>query len=294
MSKTLVLFVFHIFNDRCKKFIDTCIFNDPNVDFIIISNNKNARFQAPSYVKKMFRNNIGYDFGGWSDALLKDNLYQNYDNFIFVNSSVIGPFLRSEFKGKWIDMYLNGLKGDVKLFGTMINTMGNPRKKAHVQSYIFAVNKETLQYLIDEGIFSNTKYVKTFNDAIKEKEILMSRKIIDKGWNIGSLFPLYNGVDFRFKTKAPENYNIKFQDDVMYNKYFGYLWTEYDLVFLKGNRGIKFAKPVKEGYRKHRVCKYNILYILILLVSVLLFLRYRNYLLLLLTAIMLVLLIILN
>ena len=294
MSKTLVLFVFHIFNDRCKKFIDTCIYEDPNVDFIIISNDKNARFQCPSYVKKIFRDNIGYDFGGWSDALLQDNLYQNYDNFIFINSSVIGPFLRPEFKGKWTDIYLNGLKGDVKLFGTMINTMRNPLKKAHVQSYVFAMNKDTLQYLIDEGIFSNTNYVKTFNDAINDKEILMSRKIIDKGWNIGSLFPLYKGVDFTFKTKSPENYNIKFQDDIMNDNYFGYLWTEYDLVFVKGNRGIKFAKPIKEGYRKNRVCKYNILYISILLISILLFIRCRNYLFLLLIALMFISLIILN
>lgn len=294
MSKTLVLFVFHIFNDRCKKFIDKCIFKDPNVDFIIISNNKNARFQCPSYVKKMFRNNIGYDFGGWSDALLYNNLYQNYDNFIFINSSVIGPFLRPDFKGKWTDIYLNGLKGDVKLFGTMINTMRDPRKKAHVQSYVFAVNKDTLQYLIDEGIFSNTKYVKNFNEAVNQKEILMSRKIIDKGWNIGSLFPLYNEVDFRFRTKAPENYNIKFQDDVMYDSYYGYLWTEYDLVFVKGNRGIKFVKPIKEGYTKKPVCKYNILYISILLISILLFLKCRNYLFLVLIAVMFVSFIILN
>jgi len=46
-----------------------------------------------------------YDFGGWSDALLTDNLYQGYDNFIFVNSSVLGTFLPS-YKGKWTDIYI--------------------------------------------------------------------------------------------------------------------------------------------------------------------------------------------
>lgn len=298
MSKTLVLFVFHIFNDRCQNFIDNCIFEDPNVDFIIISNDKNARFHSPSYVKKIFRNNVGYDFGGWSDALLENNLYKNYNNFIFINSSVIGPFLRPDFQGKWTDIYLAGLKGDVKLFGTMINTMENPRKKAHVQSYVFAMDRETLEYLIEVGIFSNTKYVKTFKEAIDQKEILMSRKIIEKGWNIGSLYPLYKGVDFTFKTKDPENYNIKFQDDLMYDKYFGYLWTEYDLVFVKGNRGLKFAKPTKEGYRKHKRNKYkylyNILFMTILFMSIILFFGCRNYIFLLVTIIMLILLIILN
>ena len=42
-------------------------------------------------LKGVKRNNIGYDFGGWSNALLTNDLYKNYDNFIFANSSVIGP-----------------------------------------------------------------------------------------------------------------------------------------------------------------------------------------------------------
>jgi hypothetical protein len=244
MSKTLVLYVFHIFNERCQNFIDKCIFKDPNVDFIMISNNKNIHFDTPLYVKKFFRDNIGYDFGGWSDALLTNNLYEKYNHFIFVNSSIIGPFLRDDFKGKWTDIYLNGLKGDIKLFGTAINTMGDPKELSHVQSYIFAVHIDSLKYLIDEDIFSITNYAKSFDETIKYKEVLMSRKIIEKGWNIGSLFLLYQDVDFRFKTKQPKNYNIKFLDDIMYDKYFGYAWTEYQLVFVKGNRDLKFATPV--------------------------------------------------
>ena len=280
MSKTLVLFVFHVFNERCENFINNCIFKDPNVDFIIISNDKNARFNAPPYVKKLFRDNIGYDFGGWSDALLKDDLYKGYSNFIFINSSVIGPFLRPDFKGKWTDIYLNGLQGNVKLFGTAINAMGDPLKKAHVQSYVFALDRETLEYLISEGIFSNTKYVKSFKEAIDQKEILMSRKVIERGWNIGSLFPLYEGVDFTFRTKKPENYNIKFQDDIMMGHYFGSLWTDQQLVFVKGNRDLKFAKPVNEGYSSksnwlfNYNFVYNFLYIVFLVICIVVFLRY--------------------
>jgi len=59
---------------------------------MVISNDKTIPFKVPTYVKTMHRDNIGYDFGGWSDALLTDNLYEGYDNFIFVNSSVLGPF----------------------------------------------------------------------------------------------------------------------------------------------------------------------------------------------------------
>ena len=236
MNKLLVLYVFHIYNSRVKHFIENCIFYDENVDFIIISNDKNNKIQAPHYVKTLFRDNIGYDFGGWSDALLKENLYENYDNFIFVNSSVIGPFIPSHCKEKWTDIYINGLKNNVKLFGSTINTCGDPLNKSHVQSYIFAMDKTTLKYLIHCKIFSITNYAKTFGDAIWGKEVLMSRKIIENKWNIGSLLPYYKDVDFTFISKKPSEYNMEFLDDVMYPRFKDTLWNIYDIVFIKGNR----------------------------------------------------------
>ena len=236
MTKTLVLYIYHKINKRVIDFIDNCIFYDENTDFIIISNNKKNNIKVPKYVKKLFRHNIGYDFGGWSEALLADDLYKAYDNFIFVNSSVIGPFIPSYYKGKWTDIYIGGLTNNVKLFGSTINTCEDPINRSHVQSYIFAMDKNTLKYLIAHEIFSITNYANTFDDAIEQKEVLMSRKIIENGWNIGSLLTYYNNVDFTFRQKRPEDYNIIFLDDVMYNKYQNYIWDKYELVFIKGNR----------------------------------------------------------
>ena len=234
MGKTLVLYVFHIFHDRVQQFIDKAIFYDENVDFIMISN-ANEDFNAPPYVKKYLRQNVGYDFGGWSDALFHENLYQKYDNFIFVNSSVVGPFIPSYYKGRWTDIYLGGLQNNVKLFGTTINTMYNPRENAHVQSYIYAMDKETLDFLISHGIFSNKNYAVDLYDAVLHREIMMSRLILRNGWNIGSLLPYYENVDFTFKTKRPEEYK-PFLDDVMFKQYHNKMWSEYQLVFVKGNR----------------------------------------------------------
>ena len=183
--KTLVLYVFSEFNNRVTNFIDKCIFFDINVDFIIISNNtEKINYNIPSYVNILYRDNIGYDFGGWSDALLQNNLYKNYDNFIFANSSIIGPFIPSYCKEKWTDIYVNMLKDNVKLFGSTINSCGDIINISHVQSYIFTMDKTTLEYLINCEIFS-TKYENTFNSLIINKEKLMSRKIIENGWNIG-------------------------------------------------------------------------------------------------------------
>ena len=239
LKKTLVLYVFHEYNNRVEHFFKYCLFNDPNVDFIIISNNKNFKINnLPANVRFLARDNIGYDFGGWSDALLINELYKNYDYFIFVNSSVIGPFMNSD--EKWTDIYINGLKKDnIKLFGSTINSCRDPYNLSTVQSYIFSMDRVTLEYLIKCEIFSMTNYAKTFNDAIWLKEVQMSRKIIENDWNIGSLMNYYKDVDFRFKTKKPEDYNIKFLDDVINDRdYKNRVWSLYEVVFIKGNRGL--------------------------------------------------------
>jgi lipopolysaccharide biosynthesis protein len=234
--KTLVLYVFHELNERVNHFIKNCIFYDKNVDFIVICNNKSIEFTVPQYVTKFMRDNEGFDFGAWSDALLTKQKYKSYDYFIFANSSIIGPFLKPNFKQKWTDIYINGLQKNIKLFGSTINTIKDPINKSHVQSYIFSMNKTTLIYLIKCGIFSNTHYETEFDELILNKEILMSRKIIEKKWNIGSLFKNYKNVDFTFSKKKPEKYNIDFLDDIMKPRFFNNLWNKYDLVFIKGNR----------------------------------------------------------
>ena len=196
MAKTAVLYVFHEINDRVKHFVRSCTFESPDVDFYIIANSLNIKFELPSHIKTMNRANVGYDFGGWSECLLTDNMYKKYDNFIFANSSIIGPFLR---EGRWTDVYINGLKDNVKLFGSTINTMNEPLEKAHVQSYIFSMDREALEYLITCDIFSITNYAGSYADAITKKEILMSRKIVENGWNIGCLMKYYENIDFTFK-----------------------------------------------------------------------------------------------
>ena len=98
------------------------------------------------------------------------------------------------------------------------------------------MDKTTLEYLIKCEIFSMTNYAKTFADAINIKEILMSRKIIENKWNIGSLLSCYKNVDFTFTDKKPHDYKFRFLGDIMFPQFRNSLWNEHDLVFIKGNR----------------------------------------------------------
>jgi hypothetical protein len=246
MVKLLVLFVFHQYTDRVKHFLTHSIFYDVNVDFLIICNDKNINIDDEIIhynVSVFYRDNIGYDFGGWSDGLLTNNLYQNYTHFIFVNSSALGPYLRPDYKGKWTDIYVENLKDNIKLFGSTINANHQHKTKdedpkvsgAHVQSYIFSMDIITLYYLIHRGIFTMTDYVSWWGTAVI-REIYMSRCLIEHGWNIGSLLKVYQGVDFTFRDKTAHDYEISFTDDFMYDEYENIIWNKYDLVFIKGNR----------------------------------------------------------
>lgn len=244
-NKTLVLYVFHKFNDRVEHFIKHAIFDAPNVNFVIMCNDPtfDIKSKVPPGVKTFNRENKGYDFGGWSDLLLKHRLAfePSYDTYLFVNSSVIGPFMGEHADEQWTDIFRKGLNEDVKLFGVTINCCQKPLTFAHVQSYLFAMSKQTVHDLIKDGLFSE-KYVNNFLEAILDKEVRMSRLIIERGGNIGSTHRYYGGVDFRFKYKMPQDYNIDFLGDIMYPKHQNKLWTSDELVFIKGNRK---AEPVK-------------------------------------------------
>jgi hypothetical protein len=241
--KTLVLYVFHELNDRVNSFIKNAIFLDPDIDFLVINNASEKEPILPDHVMYFKCENTGFDFGAWSKGLLYNDLYKDYTTFIFVNSSVSGPYLPSYYEGRWTDIYLNGLTDSVKLFGSTINTgsltvLSDVERLSHVQTYIFALNCETLSFLISKDIFSLTNFSKTFQEAIVNKEIRMSRLIIENGWNIGCLMTYYKGVDFRFLASKPSDYKPFLVGDPLVSKNFSdKLFNNfYELVFIKGNR----------------------------------------------------------
>lgn len=251
--RTLVLYVFHEYNERVDYFINNAIFKDEGIDFVVICNDPILTFNVPDYVGILRRNNHGHDFGGWSHALFHHDIYKTYDNFIFVNSSVMGPYVPTEYKGRWTDLYLNGLKDGVKLFGSTINCQFFMRQDiplelhpivfSHLQSYIFCMDRETVEFLIQSDVFSIANHSDIFLKTIENKEVGMSRKIIENGWNIGCMMTRYQGVDFRFIYKKPDDYGIQFLGDIMFPEYVNKAFTPEELVFIKGNRCPHVSPP---------------------------------------------------
>jgi len=238
----LVIYTFFEAGPLPEAFIEKAIFKDEYVDFLVVYNHPSEKipYKLPKYVKKLYRKNLGFDFGAWSYGLEHDQNYEKYDYFIFANASVEGPFVpANSFFKKWTDYYVNGIKENIHLFGSTINcadlsTQIHPSTLAHVQSYVFCLDRKAVKYLRECKIFDTENFMKDKVDTIIQKEIAMSRKIIEKGWNIGCLHKYYRGINFIDLSQNPTPF--QYLGDAMTISSRNVLWTPEELIFVKGNR----------------------------------------------------------
>jgi len=240
--RVAILYIFHNYNEHVRFFLRHGIIKNPMYEyFFIYQGSDDIAFPYPL----LRRENIGYDFGGWSaqlfatgadDKLVKDS----FDYFIFVNSSITGPFLPTYCKQQlqeWPMLFINLLNNtDVLLSGITINCdkwIYQGDLPAHVQSMLFCVNNDTLQYLIEHEIFHPTKFITDKNQLICDCEVRMSDLIFQKGGNIACLMKIYQNVDFR-NGKIP----IKSGDPWYNNGMLGDSLHPYETIFFKNNRGV--------------------------------------------------------
>ena len=187
------------------------------------------------------RENIGFDFGGWSVGLLENDFYKNYDKFLFINSSVVGPFIPPYFDKPWPELITSGLKGNIKLYGSTINNYDEYGrfqlgKSHHVQSFAFSLDKKGLDVCMHKNIFSLTIFQDSFINTVINCELGLSRVILEAGYNIGCCMKRYENTDFLNLQKYTRDH---FAGDGMYNdSYTCFGLHPYETIFIKSNRGI--------------------------------------------------------
>lgn len=161
---------------------------------------KQARW--PVRVTVMYRKNFGMDFGAYNTSLTWSEKRQrrDYKYFVFINSSLRGPFLP-----KWVppqfhftDVLLNFLRHDtrVKLAGSYISCLpsSEPIAGPVLESLFFAVDNEALDWLIQDGIFVPHK--EKAQTALNS-EYGLARSITRRGARMESLNMAYaSGLDW--------------------------------------------------------------------------------------------------
>ena len=216
-------------------------------DFVLIINGKcSLPLPERRNLLILYRENVGYDFGAWSYGL-KHIDCNDYQYFIFVNTSVRGPYPYLGSKDAWQLHFLRMIRGNVKLVGTticictmhlpMVEAMGYTKPYNHVQSQVFAMDRECLGYLKERIFQADVEDIPKFMDLVQLKELGMSQLVLKRGWNIDCLLPMYRGLDY-LNTKEDINPTSDAGNSYLRGAYFGGTIQPEEVVFIKTNRGL--------------------------------------------------------
>lgn len=214
----------------------------PSVDYIFVLNgNSTIKYPTAPNITIMHRENKGYDFGAWGDALRSTR--RQYRHYIFVNTSIRGPY-NERVGSDWTKPFIDLIQGDVKLVGLTINILTrafgglSPSKvHPHVQSMVFVTDRNGKDLLVDRGIFDPVPEHYTFTDLIVNREVGMSTAILQNGWNISCLAKKYQDQDYRTIQNNINNSSESYGGDPFFpGAYFGETLDKYDILFYKTER----------------------------------------------------------
>jgi hypothetical protein len=245
-NKYVCLYCYYEKNDNYKEnfifFLENAILD--NIDYyIIINGNCSLDIPQKTNIIVVYRENTYYDFGGWSYCI-NNHIKKKYDYYIFLNTSVRGPYL-NDLNTNWLNEYLKLFNNDdVKLVGSSINMYSGSWlynklvKKfnhtgpfTHIQSMFFILNSEGYEYVKDYNFF-NENY-NNFNDVVAYKEIGLSQLILKNNWNINCILSKYRNHDYRI---LKTNINTTGDDPYYVGSYFGDTIDKYEVIFFKNNR----------------------------------------------------------
>jgi hypothetical protein len=237
MSKKKILITYVFFESKkslinINFFIKNGVFHNNNVqyNFIIKGNKCSVKFPDYKNIKVYKMKNEGYDFGGYSYSIQTINK-NTFDYYIFLNDTVIGPFIpRYNSKYIWYEYFISLISDKVKLVGPTINRRQYNNISEHVQSMAFGTDNIGLELLIENNVFNLKNNIKVYKNKgkwefIMNFEVGMSGIIIKNGYEICSFM-------------QSDNYHkkLKHGDIHLTNKYFSINLNPVEIMFIKNNR----------------------------------------------------------
>jgi hypothetical protein len=236
------------YKENFKRFLKNIRYTNKIDYYIILNGECTCSADIPSFpsVRVFFRENKGFDFGGWSYGV--NRLVKEYDYYFFINTSVSGPYGYDD--ERWVDAFIQLFSENIKLVGTSINVLpvssieeydlekiyGHPAPFSHVQSMFFAIDNEYKKYLDSVGFFEEEQYNKMDADGIVvHAELGLSQLAFKNGWNINCILSEYRGRDYLTIKEDPNE--TSYNGDPYYpNRYFGKTIQPEEVIFFKSWR----------------------------------------------------------
>jgi hypothetical protein len=253
MSKSLI--IFHYF-EKDASYRDNFLhflaygYSSDNDYIFIISGSHTLDLPIAENISYLFTENHNNDFGGYCHLINNGVNISKYDFFFFVNSSVRGPFLLFREHKHWTEYFIEQLDPEVGIVGSTINihSSSSPYSEAyfkkyggiglcsHVQTTSYLLPRKSLLFLIDQGFYA-LQGILNKDEIILEYELKLSQLLKERGWNLKSLLPEYNQIDFR-KKHFDVNPTSFYGDLLFKSRYFGRTVHPYEVIFIKTNRDL--------------------------------------------------------
>ena len=236
-----------VYRDNLTFFLSTGVHAEADY-YVVISGECSLSLPSFDNVKYIYADNINNDFGGYA-TYVKNHFTDYYDFYIFINSSVRGPFTPPYLARSWSEIFTSKLKDDVHLVGASVNILPdrsdfkNQYKEmfssectgSHVQTTSYALTREAMKHLIDIGFYKTEEAYKKF-EVILAYELRLSNEITRNGWSFDSILPVYNSINCYSSEVMFKNKTAKEGDVLWRSAFFGRSLSPLEVVFVKTNR----------------------------------------------------------
>lgn len=253
---TVVVFVFHEYNRNVKFFLKQGVKANSQVDYVVVHNIEHFSEQPSASVRileedgqrskvtMVKRANLSNDWGAYSESLLHFDANQ-YKYFVFLNSTMRGPFVPPYVTEHWTQLFTRKLNSDVGLVGSTINPYNC---QPHVQSMMMAMDRRVLDLAREHQKFFEPSQSVEKSRLITEHEVGLSTLVLENGLNIDCMVTAFQGVDWREKPEIKFPTTLRKSDLWGDRNYFGHNLHVYETVFFKTNRYYNDAHTNLEHY----------------------------------------------
>ena len=252
-----VLVIYHYY-EKDQSYIDNFLHfiqfaYRPELNYlIVIAGVTSIELPQAGNITYFYAKNQNFDYGGYAQVIKDLKFEKNYANFIFVNSSVRGPFLPAHSQKIWANNLFELYSENIGIVGTAISLTPshhaiskmyhekygyaerNKNILAHVQSTCYVLSRPVLCSLINEG-FYDVHEALSKDETVRDYEMHLSQNLLSRGLNLKCMLPEYNKPDYR-SLSHEINPSAREGDSGFENSYFGRTVHPYEAMFIKTSR----------------------------------------------------------
>jgi rhamnosyltransferase len=178
----------------------------------------------------IFRENKGFDFGAWKDAILKESCEKllRFDNVTLMNDSCFGPIFDLQ------DIYTNMEQKNIDFWGLTLykktkNRMpdSNASIPEHIQSYFMCFNKSVISSKIFFKFWNDLEYLDDINKGISFYETKLTMLLSNNGFKYSVIYSINNKSDIKHNDVATWHPDIIIQNSIPFLRINSFIYFPY-------------------------------------------------------------------